>query len=53
MSDITPAPEVTDLGLIPSSEVKPDDVGALSVRYVDGVPVLVVTGGAVGSPCRA
>ncbi|MCM2425095.1 hypothetical protein [Streptomyces sp. RKAG337] len=47
MSDITPEPEMTDLGLIPSSEAKPEAVGTLSVRYVDGAPVLVVTAGTV------
>ncbi|MFF8281012.1 hypothetical protein ACF05T_34010 [Streptomyces lateritius] len=29
------------------SEVKPDEVGVLSVRYVEGQPVLVVSGGTV------
>ncbi|MFF5488724.1 hypothetical protein [Streptomyces virginiae] len=38
---------VTDLGLIPVTEVKPEEVGSLSLRYTDGTPVLVVTGGAV------
>ncbi|MFJ1795553.1 hypothetical protein [Kitasatospora griseola] len=53
-------PEITDLGAIPGTEtdteridlktipmteVKPEDVGTLSLRYVDGVPVLVVSGG--------
>lgn len=31
--------------LVPASEVKPEDVGMLSLRYVDGRPVLAVTGG--------
>ncbi|WP_406507157.1 hypothetical protein [Streptomyces sp. NBC_00212] len=39
--------EVTDLGLIPATEIKPEDVGTLSLRYTDGVPVLVVSGGTV------
>ncbi|MFF2964876.1 hypothetical protein ACFVT1_39785 [Streptomyces sp. NPDC057963] len=41
------ASEVTDLGLIPATEVKPEDAGLLSLRYVDGVPQLVVSGGTV------
>jgi hypothetical protein len=55
----TTMPEVTDLGAIPGTEggpaapnlvgvpvteIKPD-VGMLSLRYVDGVPQLVVSGG--------
>ncbi|MFE7267807.1 hypothetical protein ACFU9B_38300 [Streptomyces sp. NPDC057592] len=39
--------EVTALGLIPATEVKPEDAGLLSLRYVDGVPQLVVSGGTV------
>lgn len=31
--------------LIDVSEVKPEDVGTLSLRYVDGTPILVVSGG--------
>jgi hypothetical protein len=38
-------PEAADVGLIPASEIKSEDVGTLSLRYVDGVPVLVVSGG--------
>ncbi len=34
-----------NLGQIPSTEVKPEDMGMLSLRYVDGVPQLVVSGG--------
>ncbi|UQA94918.1 hypothetical protein [Streptomyces halobius] len=30
---------------IPATEVKPEDIGSLSLRYVDGVPQLVVSGG--------
>ena len=30
-----------------ATEVKPEDVGTLSLRYVDGVPQLVVSGGTV------
>ncbi|MFD4926178.1 hypothetical protein ACFWNE_33380 [Streptomyces goshikiensis] len=36
-----------ELTVIPASEVKPEDMGALSLRYVDGVPQLVVSGGTV------
>ncbi|MEU3048811.1 hypothetical protein ABZ705_20270 [Streptomyces sp. NPDC006984] len=52
------ASEITDLGaipgtegtterpdLIPAAQVEPADVGALSLRYVGGVPQLVVSGG--------
>ncbi|MFD3788816.1 hypothetical protein [Streptomyces cyaneofuscatus] len=31
--------------LIPATEVKPEDIGALSLRYVNGVAQLVVSGG--------
>ncbi|MER5618922.1 hypothetical protein [Streptomyces sp. NPDC002215] len=37
--------EVTDLGLIPATEVKSEDIGTLSLRHVDGQPQLVVSGG--------
>ncbi|MFJ6798904.1 hypothetical protein [Streptomyces sp. NPDC091268] len=39
------APDVSDVRLIPASEVKPEDLGMLSLRYVDGTPVLVVSSG--------
>ncbi|UGY94409.1 hypothetical protein [Streptomyces gobiensis] len=45
---VVPTEEVkpeTNLGLIPATEVKPEDIGTLSLRYVDGVPQLVVNGG--------
>ncbi|MFJ6798923.1 hypothetical protein [Streptomyces sp. NPDC091268] len=60
MSETTPQPEVTDLGAIqgigglaegtttgaiPLTEIKPEDIGTLSLRYVDGVATLVVSGG--------
>ncbi|MFJ1869437.1 hypothetical protein ACIOD1_33115 [Streptomyces sp. NPDC088097] len=56
MTDEQITPEVTDLGtvpesgitqsaVIPATEVAAQDVGVLSVRYVDGTPVLVVSGG--------
>ncbi|WP_406507141.1 hypothetical protein [Streptomyces sp. NBC_00212] len=38
--------QVTDLGAIPATEIRPEDVGTLSVRYVDAVPVLTISGGA-------
>ncbi|WP_330252929.1 hypothetical protein OG874_44010 [Nocardia sp. NBC_00565] len=42
-------PESNDIELvtIPATQVTPEDVGALSVRYTDGVPELVLTGGRV------
>lgn len=40
-------PVGTGPNLIPASEVKPEDIGALSLHYADGVPVLVVSGGTV------
>ncbi|GHD36111.1 hypothetical protein GCM10010317_000020 [Streptomyces mirabilis] len=39
--------ETVPLGEIPAAEVNPEDVGTLSLRYVDGVPVLVVSGGSI------
>ncbi|MFF4104364.1 hypothetical protein [Streptomyces sp. NPDC001903] len=48
ITEVAPSPtiaESTDANLIPASEVKPEDVGMLSLRYVDRVPVLVVSGG--------
>lgn len=39
--------ETVPLGEIAATEVNPEDVGTLSLRYVDGVPVLVVSGGMV------
>ncbi|MFI7240266.1 hypothetical protein [Streptomyces cyaneofuscatus] len=39
--------ETTDVPLISESEIKPEDIGSLSLRYADGVPVLVVSGGTV------
>lgn len=41
------ASEDTDAVLIPATEVKPEDVGTLSLRYVGNVPQLVVSGGTV------
>ncbi|MER5624332.1 hypothetical protein ABT061_25190 [Streptosporangium sp. NPDC002544] len=44
MSETTPA-ETGDLGTVPNGEVTPEDVAALSVRYVDGQPVIVASDG--------
>ena len=38
-------PGTAESNLVPASEVKPEDVGMLSLRYVNGQPVLVVSGG--------
>ncbi|MGW8782595.1 hypothetical protein ACWGNM_31655 [Streptomyces sp. NPDC055796] len=40
-------PEATEPKLIPADQVKPEDIGTLSLRYIDGAPVLVVSGGTV------
>ena len=45
MPDGQAAPEATEVPIIPPSDVKPEDVGTLSLRYVDGVPTVVITGG--------
>ncbi|MFB7860600.1 hypothetical protein [Streptomyces sp. NPDC056069] len=55
MSEITPnskgpapiqgTPETTEPALIPADQVKPEDVGTLSIEYRDGQPVIVVSGG--------
>ncbi|MFE9368060.1 hypothetical protein ACFYNN_36025 [Streptomyces sp. NPDC006978] len=52
MPEITPAPKGPALGqlptepaVIPADQVKPEDVGTLTLEYRDGVPVLVVSGG--------
>ncbi|MFF4104376.1 hypothetical protein [Streptomyces sp. NPDC001903] len=37
--------QVADAALIPADQVKPEDIGTLSLRYVDGVPQLVVSSG--------
>ncbi|WP_406399717.1 hypothetical protein OH805_11660 [Streptomyces sp. NBC_00879] len=47
MSDEQATPQATELPIIPAAEVNPEDVGTLSLRYVDGVPQLVVSGGTV------
>ncbi|WP_328788782.1 hypothetical protein [Streptomyces sp. NBC_00273] len=38
-------PQEGGLTIIPAGETKPEDLGTLSLRYVDGVPMLVVNGG--------
>ncbi|MFD7497972.1 hypothetical protein ACFV8T_37460 [Streptomyces sp. NPDC059832] len=40
-------PAATEPTLIPADQVNPDDIGALSLRYIDGQPQLVVSGGTV------
>ncbi|MVU77097.1 hypothetical protein GPX89_07530 [Nocardia sp. ET3-3] len=45
--DPSATPEAAAVDVIPADEVKAEDVGALSLRYVNGVPSLVVSGGAV------
>ncbi|MFB7860601.1 hypothetical protein [Streptomyces sp. NPDC056069] len=55
MSEITPnskgpapvqyTPAASEPTLIPADQVKPEDIGTLSLRYVDGAPQLVVSGG--------
>ncbi|PYC67786.1 hypothetical protein C7C46_30035 [Streptomyces tateyamensis] len=40
-------PASPDLSAVPVTEVKPEDIGTLSLRYVDGVAQLVVSGGTV------
>ncbi|ADI10906.1 multicopper oxidase type 2 [Streptomyces bingchenggensis BCW-1] len=45
---LTPAPEAAapnEPALIPADQVKPEDVGTLSIEYRDGKPVIVVSGG--------
>ncbi|MEU4730740.1 hypothetical protein [Streptomyces sp. NPDC023588] len=38
-------PTTPNLDGVPVTEVKPEDMGTLSLRYVDGLPQLVVSGG--------
>ncbi|MFF4225896.1 hypothetical protein ACFYZH_23955 [Streptomyces abikoensis] len=38
-------PEATEPALIPADQVKPEDIGKLSIEYRDGKPVIVVSGG--------
>ncbi|MFE5038949.1 hypothetical protein [Streptomyces sp. NPDC056683] len=37
--------EAAELGLVPASEVKPEEIATLSIEYRDGEPVIVATGG--------
>jgi hypothetical protein len=41
----TNAAPLTDIGEIPATQPAPDLPGTLSLRYQDGVPMLVVNGG--------
>ncbi|MEU1107297.1 hypothetical protein ABZ408_41215 [Streptomyces tibetensis] len=47
MSDIAPESEVTTAEIIPATEVRIEEMATLSLRYVDGVPQLVASGGTV------
>ncbi|WP_123985579.1 hypothetical protein [Streptomyces alfalfae] len=38
-------PEATEPALVPAGQVKSEEIGALSVEYRDGQPVIVVSGG--------
>ncbi|MFD4857332.1 hypothetical protein [Streptomyces atratus] len=38
-------PEATAPAPIPADQVKPEDIGKLSIEYRDGQPVIVVSGG--------
>ncbi|GBQ03573.1 hypothetical protein SSP531S_50480 [Streptomyces spongiicola] len=38
-------PEATEPVLIPADQVKPEDIGTLSIEYRGGQPVVVVSGG--------
>ncbi|GHD80108.1 hypothetical protein ACFQL8_36070 [Streptomyces goshikiensis] len=40
-------PETPQPALIPADQVKPEDIGTLSIEYRDGQPVIVVSGGTV------
>ncbi|MGW2860847.1 hypothetical protein [Streptomyces sp. NPDC001205] len=42
---LTPTPEGAAPALIPADQVKPEDIGKLSIEYRDGQPVIVVSGG--------
>ncbi|MFD3480604.1 hypothetical protein [Streptomyces sp. NPDC058695] len=45
MTDQQEPTEIPGLTVIPADDLKPEDIGMLSVRYVDGAAQLVVTGG--------
>ncbi|MFB7848620.1 tyrosinase family protein [Streptomyces sp. NPDC056053] len=38
-------PKAAEPALIPSTEVRPEDIATLSIEYRDGQPVIVVSGG--------
>ncbi|MFB7860604.1 hypothetical protein [Streptomyces sp. NPDC056069] len=38
-------PQTTEPAPIPADQVKPEDIGTLSIEYRDGQPVIVVSGG--------
>ncbi|MFD7630514.1 hypothetical protein ACFV7Q_31600 [Streptomyces sp. NPDC059851] len=40
-------PPAAEPELIPADQVKPEDIGTLSIEYRDGQPVIVVSGGSV------
>ncbi|MGW4231234.1 hypothetical protein ACWEF9_18400 [Streptomyces sp. NPDC004980] len=42
---LTPPPESTAPAYTPADQVKPEDIGTLSIEYRDGRPVIVVSGG--------
>ncbi|UQX04745.1 hypothetical protein [Streptomyces sp. RerS4] len=42
---LTAKPEGTAPALVPADQVKPEDIGTLDLRYVDGKPRLEVSGG--------
>ncbi|MFD4123624.1 hypothetical protein ACFWIN_05950 [Streptomyces sp. NPDC127049] len=48
--EVENGPQRAALGNIPMTEIGSQDVGTFSVRYVDGTPQLVVTGGTVIPP---
>ncbi|KUN25451.1 hypothetical protein AQJ23_16320 [Streptomyces antibioticus] len=45
MTDKQEPAEISGLTVIPAGDLKPEDMGVLSVRYVDGAAQLVVSGG--------
>lgn len=45
MTDKQEPTEIPGLTVIPAGDLKPEDIGVLSVRYVDGAAQLVVGGG--------
>ncbi|GLX37472.1 hypothetical protein Sros01_35450 [Streptomyces roseochromogenus] len=45
MTDKQEPAEIPGLTVIPAGDLKPEDIGVLSLRYVDGAAQLVVSGG--------